>query len=176
MTRKSSIIQRLVLFFIALASLHFASLLHAQGSAISQIQSPKIRIDNVSGEWADLTRKVNALESTKCNGQYVSLNAGTTVEAFVGGRVKDIRVIRFVGVGNSATRKEVRNRITRVWRGKLKDVSCYLGWDEGTYWSIEAIVEFEDGKRGALITDGFHVAMQDHAGKTWFVRLFPATQ
>jgi hypothetical protein len=49
-------------------------------------------------------------------------------------------------------------------------------WDEGTWWSIESAVEFEDGKKGLLITDGLHVALRDHDGKNWFFRLLPAAQ
>ncbi|HMD39606.1 MAG TPA: hypothetical protein VKH15_10005 [Candidatus Acidoferrum sp.] len=43
-------------------------------------------------------------------------------------------------------------------------------------WSIESILVFEDGKQGVLITDGSHVALKDHDGKSWFFRLLPAAQ
>jgi hypothetical protein len=41
---------------------------------------------------------------------------------------------------------------------------------------LEAVIEFEDGKRSALITDGEHVALQDHESKNWFFRLLPDAQ
>ena len=40
-------------------------------------------------------------------------------------------------------------------------------------WSIESTLEFKDGKKGLLITDGEHVAVRDHGGKSCFFRLWP---
>jgi len=99
-----------------------------------------------------------------------------TVAQFVGGKVKTIRVVRFAEPRNTPTHRELRDAVRKVWEGKFQGVSCQIGWDEGTFWTIEAVVEFEDGKRGELITDGVHVAMQDHNGNSWFLRFLPSTQ
>lgn len=176
MARTSSIIAQLFVLPVAFAVLHVASFLHAQGAAKSQANSPEIRVDTVLSDFAELRRKAEALESTSCNGHNEWLNAPTTVDAFVGGKVKGIHVVRFVHATNFTTREEVRNTITKVWQGKFQSASCQVDWDEGTFWSIEAIVEFEDGKQSALITDGSHVATQDHDGKNWFLRLLPAAR
>jgi hypothetical protein len=42
--------------------------------------------------------------------------------------------------------------------------------------NVEASIEFEDGKRSSLVTDGGHVRVQDRTGKYWFMRLAPAVQ
>jgi hypothetical protein len=98
------------------------------------------------------------------------------VADFVGGTVKDIRVVRFTRMRNSPTHEELRNSVRKVWQGEFQSASCQIGWAEVTPWSIEVIVEFEDGKRSELITGGSHVALQDRDGKSWFFRLLPAAQ
>jgi hypothetical protein len=42
-----------------------------------------------------------------------------------------------------------------------------------TLWSINAEIEFDDGKRGALLTDGWHVRLKAQDGKTCY---FPSCQ
>jgi hypothetical protein len=44
-------------------------------------------------------------------------------------------------------------------------------WAEVTLWNIEASVEYEDGKRALVLTDGWHIEVQDREGKQWFTRL-----
>lgn len=90
--------------------------------------------------------------------------------------MKDIRVVRFTGPRNSAAYKDLRNSVTKVWKGEFQSADCYIAWDEFTLWSVEAVVDFNDGKQSELITDGMHVALQDHNGKSWFFRLLPAAQ
>lgn len=92
----------------------------------------------------------------------------------MGGRVKTITIVRFAGptMGSSNVQEAVR----KVWEGKFQSSSCFVDWAEPTMWSIEARVDFEDGTRGVLITDGSHVAFQGHDGKSWFLRLLPAAQ
>jgi hypothetical protein len=63
--------------------------------------------------------------------------------------------------------------LRKVWQGSVDGEDCRILWSEVRYWSIESSLEFEDGKRGEFITDGIHIALRDHGGKTWFLRLLP---
>ena len=94
-----------------------------------------------------------------------------SVESFVGGNVKSIHVIRY---DPRLTPFQIREEVQKVWLGAFYGASSYLGWAEGTIWNIEVSVEYEDGKRCSLITDGGHVRVQDREGKYWFIRLWPA--
>jgi hypothetical protein len=94
-----------------------------------------------------------------------------SIESFVGGKVKWIHVVRY---DPKLTSVQIREEVQRVWLGVFWDASSYLGWAEGTIWNIEVSVEYEDGKRSSLITDGVHVRVQDREGKYWFIRLWPA--
>jgi hypothetical protein len=66
--------------------------------------------------------------------------------------------------------------VLSVWNGKFQFSTCFIGWAEPNWWSVEARLEFVDGKQGVLVTDGTHVALKDHDGATWFFRLLPAAQ
>jgi hypothetical protein len=94
-----------------------------------------------------------------------------SIESFVGGKVKLIHVIRY---DPRLTPFQTREEVQKVWLGAFHDASSYLGWAEGTIWNIEVSVEYEDGKRSSLLTDGGHVRVQDRQGKYWFIRLWPA--
>jgi len=74
------------------------------------------------------------------------------------------------------TDEERRTSVKTVWQGEFQTASCFINWDEEASWSIEAVAEFYDGRQSELITDGSHVALQDHDGKSWFFRLLPAAQ
>jgi hypothetical protein len=41
-------------------------------------------------------------------------------------------------------------------------------------WNIRATVEYEDGKKSTMLTDGLHVQVQDREGKYWYMREWPA--
>lgn len=99
-----------------------------------------------------------------------------TVAELVGGWPKTIRVTRLVPSTGHATDEEIRCDLTKVWAGKFQSASCETDWAEGTFWRIDATVEFFDGKRSIFLTDGSHVEVQDHDGKYWFLRLLPAAQ
>jgi hypothetical protein len=92
-----------------------------------------------------------------------------------GGKLKAIHVVRAERYkGAPAPRAEqVRTNVEKVWLRRFGWMACQIGWSEGMTWSgwlVEAELEFEDGKKGLLITDGLHVALQDHEGHNWFLR------
>ena len=151
------------------------ALLFGQGRASGEGNSPKILVDAVASDTRELKKDAESL-SGGCGGGYSILEHPTTVGEFEGENVKSIRVIRFANSQASLTKKQLQNELLKVWLGKFQTVYCYLPWDEVALWSIEAKIEFEDGKWSALITDGVHVALQDHDGKGWYFRLLPAAQ
>lgn len=170
-------VTQLSIFPLTLAWLLFTCLSHSQDLAKSETTSPTILVNSMmASDFAELGRTVKTLEGASCKGGYRYLEHPTTVGDFVGGKVKTIRVVRSAARKSPPTAEEVLKSLRMVWQGKFQVAFCQLPWAEPTNWSIESIMEFEDGKRSALITDGVHVALQNHDGKTWFFRLFPAAQ
>jgi hypothetical protein len=97
-----------------------------------------------------------------------------SIEEFVGGKVKSIRVTRH---DPRLTAEQIRNEVRKVWLGIFGYADSRIGWSEGNPWNIAASVEFEDGKRTSLVMDpGVHVQVQDRAGNYWYIRLWPAVQ
>lgn len=94
-----------------------------------------------------------------------------SVEAFVGGRVKSVRVVAY---DQALTPAQVKEEFRKVWLGVFRSPSCFIPWDEGGSWNLRAVVEFEDGKRTSLLTDGGHVEVQDREGNYWYLREWPA--
>jgi hypothetical protein len=164
-------------FLLALACLLLPCLSHWQDLAKSEATWPTILVDSMMvSDFAELGRKVKSLDDASCNGGSRHLERPTTVGDFVGRKVKSIRVVHYASRESPPTAEEVRKSLRMVWQGKFQVAFCQVAWAEPAFWSIESIVEFEDGKRSAVITDGVHVALQDHDGKSWFFRLFPAAQ
>jgi hypothetical protein len=155
-------------------------LLSTESLESSEANLPTIGVDSiVVSDYGELRRAADRLESASCNGGYHYLERPMTVGDFMGGRVKTIRVLRTAPLrpGTSPpTADETRRKLKRVWEGKFQAAFCQIAWAEMTLWSVEAVVEFEDGKRSPLITDGIHVALQDHNGNSAFFRVFPAAQ
>jgi hypothetical protein len=155
-------------------------LLNIEPLETSDANLPAIAVDSLTvGDYGELAKAVNGLEKASCNGGYHYLEQPKAVGEFVGGRVKTIRVLRTApfrpGI-KPLTLDETRQEVKRVWQGKFKAAFCQIAWAEATFWSVQAVVEFDDGKRSPLITDGVHVALQDHDGNSAFFRLFPAAQ
>src|SRR5215475_7201232 len=97
-------------------------------------------------------------------GRYLS------IESFVGGNVKLIRVVRYGSLFTpNLTPSQIKDEIRRVWFGRFHRATCSIDWAEMNLWNIEAVVEFEDGKHTALLTDGGHVEVEDREGKQWFM-------
>jgi hypothetical protein len=118
-----------------------------------------------SGPSLDRRAEWEALQNVYFFDRYLS------VESFVGGKVKSIHVVRY---DPRLTPFQIREEVQRVWLGVFWTASSFIGWAEGSIWNIDASVEYEDGKRSSLITDGGHVRVQDREGKYWFIRLWPA--
>jgi len=91
-----------------------------------------------------------------------------TVESFVGGKAKIIRVVRY---DPKLTPSQIRDEVRKVWLGGFLFASTEIMWSEGMPWNIQASVEYEDGKRTSLLMDGWiHVQVEDLEGKYWFIR------
>jgi hypothetical protein len=146
-----------------------------QATEDSAASTTEIRVHAVAADQGELERKVRILD-TPCGGRYQYLDHPTTVGQFQEGKVRAIQVVYFAGWKNAPKEEELRDLVRRVWQGKFRSVSCQINWAEGNLWTIEAVLEFDDGVRGELITDGSHVAMQGHDGKSYFFRLLPTAQ
>jgi hypothetical protein len=142
---------------------------------MAQHSSPKVVIEGTLSDTRELQKDAESL-SAGCGGGYRILEHPTTVGEFEGENVKLIRVVGFASSPAAPTTKDIQKELLKVWQGKFQTVYCYVPWDEGASWFVKAEVEFEDGRRSALITDGVHVALQDHGGKGWYLRLLPAAQ
>ncbi len=101
----------------------------------------------------------------------VSFNQFMSVEEFVGGNVKEIRVDYY---DPGPTPDQVKEQVRKVWLGIFHDVMCRIEWDEATLWNIRATVEYEDGGKSSILSDGWHVQVQDREGKYWYLREWPA--
>jgi hypothetical protein len=170
-------IERIAAFSIALTLCFVAAGGAGQKPTKSPPAVPAIRVDSaVASDSGELNRKVRTLESPSCNGGYRYFDHPTVLADLVGGKANSIRVVRLAHRGNSPTPDELRATIKKVWQGTFRAGFCQIAWAEYTSWSIEAVIEFEDGKESTLVTDGVDVALQDHEGKSWFFRLYPAAQ
>lgn len=95
-----------------------------------------------------------------------------TVEEFVGGKVKYIRVNRY---DPKLSPEQIRERVRTSWLGIFNTASRFIRWSEAVRWNIAAIVEFEDEIRTHLVIDGAgHVQVQDRVGNIWYLRLRPS--
>lgn len=99
-----------------------------------------------------------------------------SVQDFLGGKVRTIRVLRAVqirGLGR-LTPADVQTSVLEAWVGIFRDGSCSIDWDEVTFWTIAAIIEYEDGKRTLMMFDSSrHLSLEDREGRVWFIRLWP---
>jgi hypothetical protein len=148
---------------------------------------PEIFFDSDSGNRttsAELAKSVKVLESVPCPRNQIDriryFSPPQSVGESVGGQVKAIRILRFERFAPLHRAElqvsEVQELVRKVWMGKSQASCCFIDWSEFNYWLVEARLEFADGHRGVLITDGHHVALQDHDGMSWFSRLLPAAQ
>ena len=101
----------------------------------------------------------------------VSFPQFVSLEDFVGGKVKAIRVTAY---DDRNTPDQIKDEVLNAWFGHFHYVTCQIDWDEMTLWNVRAVVEFEDGAKGSLLTDGGHVRIQDREGKSWYLREWPA--
>ena len=172
MNLTTPIVVRIFALPLALASLLLSPQLRSQAAA----NSPAILVDPLPADSAELNRKVKALESSTCNGQYRYHDPPSGWQNSSAERSEIFRVVSCRARQSSHTNQELRNLVEKVWQGQFHSAACQINWAEFTFWSIEALAESEDGNQAELITDGSHVAVRDHDGSSWFLRLLPAAQ
>ena len=135
--------------------------------------TPIVTDGMTTGEFGQIREKARAMERAKNCGQRMwKEGMPFSLEELAGAKVKRIQVVRAETYKISPAPKpeQVRMAIEKVWSRKFESMGCQIEWDEAVMWTVEAELEFEDGKKGTLITDGWHVAIQDHDGHNWFVR------
>lgn len=169
--------KRIVLMELVFTWLLVLNNLCGQAPVQASGASPSVITDSATpGQPEELRRDAEALERAGCNGHYIHLDHPTTIGDFIGGKATTIRVVRFAQHSNSRNQKELPKALIEVWNGRFQSASCQINWAKFTFWCIAATVEFEDGKHSKLITDGSHIAFQDHLGRNWFARLLPSAQ
>jgi hypothetical protein len=98
----------------------------------------------------------------------ITLDRAVSIGSFVGGTAKAIRVLSY---DPRLTPSQIRDEVRKVWLGLFTEAYSSIMWSEMNRWNIKASVEFQDGKRTWILTDGIHVQVQDREGKYWFIRL-----
>jgi hypothetical protein len=142
------------------------------------VQLPRIVVKSaVSDDGNLIAADVKRLDHTDCKQVPSRYNSETSVSELAAGKVKTIRVLHTLSTFKPAKAEDIRRMLLQVWLSKTNECcACGIEWDEGTFWSIDAALEFEDGRKGILITDGTHVAMQDHDGRKLFFRISAAAK
>jgi hypothetical protein len=104
-------------------------------------------------------------------GAELILSPYVTLEEFMGGRVREIRVIYATTPGASNPNPaSLQKQALEAWAALFNEASASLDWAEGEFWNLEAVVVCEDGRHGAFRTDGWHAEVRDLSGKHWFIR------
>ena len=83
-----------------------------------------------------------------------------------GQSVKTIRVVRY---DPGLTPAEIRHEVQKTWLG-----IWMLDSPERSVWNIEALLEYDDGKRATMLIGGDNVEVKDRDGDCGFIRLWPA--
>lgn len=146
------------------------------GIVYVQINATKTPVDisgmTIMDDSGQILAKARAMEDAKnCGQRKWGESPAFSLEQLAGGKVKRIRVMRASGRFKGAPLpkpEEVRATVEKIWSRKFGVGMCQIEWDEGAFWSIQAELEFKDGSKGVLITDGRHVALQDHDGHNRF--------
>jgi hypothetical protein len=149
---------------------------YAQNPSAPEPSSPPILVDSATPvSRQELSEKVSSIERTSCSQPECRIYNPITVAEFAGTpKVKSIRVLHYARLNPPLDPKDLQKTLRRVWESSLYETpSCGIVWSEVTFWSIEASLDFDDGKQGLLITDGSHIALRDHDSHTWFFRLPP---
>lgn len=166
-----------------LLSLIFAALLLAHpacpqtGEAQRSIEPRFIADSYKTVDWRQLSTDASSLQHPFCNNHHSDYSDRSfSVGEFIGGGVKSVQVT-FVATQNVPLKdSSPLDTVKKVWDGRFQTAECFPVWAEMTLWNTEAVVHFVNGREAKLITDGLHVAFQDQAGRSWFVRLLPSGQ
>jgi hypothetical protein len=99
----------------------------------------------------------------------------STIATLAGAKVSRIVVKQYRENGWTGPHRDwldIEQEIRRVWSASVQQAWGQIVWAEGSRWNVFAVIEFEDSpRRGSLLTDGFHVQVQDVNGQYWFTRL-----
>jgi hypothetical protein len=161
---------RRTLPLIAFACLAIPSFAQTQTPQKPSTTVPPILVDSAK-PVDDIS--VKSIEQNPCDDSSKGVYHPIAVADFVGGKVKAIRVLRYARGMSKVDPKEIQSIVSRVWSSTFFGAGCGIEWSEMTFWSIEASLEFDDGKTGLLITDGLHAALINHNSKSSFFRITP---
>jgi len=132
--------------------------------------SPAVDASGMTTDRGGIPGKLRAMDDGKhCGGRTLPMGQSITLEELAGGKVKTIRLVSAEEL-RGWTPKEAREVVEKVWSKQFGWMACQIQWDEGFGFAVEAVLDFEDGKQGLMITDGTHVGLQDHEGNHWFLR------
>ena len=158
---------------LGMAALMITTIGWAQETAKTEIGTQIVTAGMTAAEFREIAGKVRAMDDGKnCGHRTLEYRQTIRLEELAGGKVKTIRVVRAESFKGAPALKaeEVKAKVEKVWSAKFGWMACTIQWAEPTLWSVEAELVFEDGKKGVSITDGWHVALRDHDGNTWFLR------
>lgn len=128
-----------------------------------------------------LQSEVHSLSPHGCDGvataEHFRVPLGTLQDILGGAKVKEIQIVRVTPT--QASTPSVTGvytppavlAIKRALRRRIQDGGCTLSWAEPVGWTVQADIQFEDGIKRKLFTNGTYVAAQDRTGRTWFLRL-----
>ena len=98
-----------------------------------------------------------------------------TIATLAGAKVSRIVVKQYRERGWTGPQRDwpdIQQEIRRVWSSSVGEAWGEIVWSEGSPWNVFAVIEFEKStRRGSLLTDGFHVQVQDINGQYWFTRV-----
>jgi hypothetical protein len=145
---------------------------------LAQAPTPKLMIDaRELADYSVIARRIKDFEHLPCKTNATKYNThAINISDFVGAKVSRIFVLHTAPKEKPFTNAELTALLIKVWQGQFQSASCYIPWAEATYWSVGAAMEFTDSSQAGLLTDGTHVAIQNHSGQTFFLRLLPAAQ
>lgn len=124
--------------------------------------------------------EVRSISTLGCEGVPSNEHArvpANTLQDLLGGKVKEIQVIRVTPLQPSAPQvtglytPPAVLAVKRALRRRIQDGNCAQVWTERPAWTVQADIQFEDGIKRKLFTDGTFVAAQDRSGRAWFLRL-----
>ena len=144
----------------ALLGLGIAFAAGSQVPAQHPFEVPKILLDSQTRETSDFTIQPPNTWRTHCTNRIASYGRPMTVGELAGQAKHPVRFIRvkmYSSGSPAANEKSIGEMLSRVWQGKFESADCFQSWDEGALWNCAAVIEFNVGAPGELITDGSHV-------------------
>ena len=100
-------------------------------------------------------------------------NPGGLRALFPGQELRRIVVIRYSATASGLTPERVRMALFELSRREIETPTGFINWSEMNTWSIDAQIEFSNGPKMRMLTDGSHTCLIDEAGRPWFFRISP---